>query len=76
VITHGSKGNKTYTARWDLNSDTKYTVEHYQEQIDGGYELVDTDILGAETNSTVTAERKNYKGFILPPVQTVTVVPN
>lgn len=37
-----SKGMILY-AKWRPAADTRYTVEHYQEQLNGKYELTYTD---------------------------------
>ena len=52
-----------FTAQWTANLDTPYTVEHYQEQLDGSYVLVDTDHEKGETDTTVTAVAKSYNDF-------------
>ena len=56
-------GDKTVYAKWEAKKDTPYKVEHYKETDDGKYELVVTDELTGETDSTVTAEPKQYTGF-------------
>ena len=63
----------TYRAVWQANADTAYKVEHYQEQLDGSYALVDTDNLTGTTEAEVTPAVKNYDGFTAPQTQTVTV---
>ncbi|MCM1219376.1 MAG: hypothetical protein NC548_33270 [Lachnospiraceae bacterium] len=50
-----------------------YTVEHQQEQFDGTYTTVETEVLGGEINSKVTPPTKDYEGFISPDTQTITV---
>jgi len=63
----------TYRAVWQANTDTAYKVEHYQEQLDGSYALVDTDNETGTTETEVTPAVKNYEGFTAPQTQTVTV---
>ena len=57
-------------AEWKLfgryipNTNTPYVVEHYQEQLDGTYKLVETQNLAGTTDTTVTAVPKDdYTGF-------------
>ena len=63
----GSKGMILY-AKWTPATDTKYTVEHYQEQLNGSYELVsiDTQILTGTTGAQTAAEAIAYIGFMAP----------
>lgn len=63
----------TYRAVWQANTNTAYKVEHYQQQLDGSYVLVDTDNLTGTTDTEVTPAVKNYEGFTAPQTQTVTV---
>ena len=62
-IVKGSKGNKEYTANWTPITNTKYTVEHYLENIDGTYKKQATQELGGETDKVVTASQNSYTGF-------------
>lgn len=51
-------------AKWAPRDDTAYTVYHYQQDVAGaGYTLADTDRLEGTTDSTVTAQAKDYPGF-------------
>lgn len=50
-------------AVWTANTDTKYTVEHYLEKLDGTFDLKDTEPKTGTTDETVTASPKNYEGF-------------
>ena len=62
----------TITASWEANTDTKYTVEYYLENLDkSDYELVDTDELTGTTDTTATAE-KIFEHFTLNPAKSVT----
>ena len=63
TIAKGSTGNRSYTATWNANGDTAYTVEHYQQNLDGTYSLVETENLTGATDSMVTATVKAYEGF-------------
>ena len=63
-IQKGSLGNRVYTANWVGDSQTKYTVKHYKEKLDGTYELAETENnLTGTTDSTVYAQEKTYDGF-------------
>ena len=56
-------------AEWKLfgryipNTNTPYVVEHYQEQLDGTYKLVETQNLAGTTDTTATAKAKKYDHF-------------
>ena len=62
--------NLTYQAQWKPNEGTAYKVEHYQEQLDGSYALVDTDNLTGTTDKSVTPATKTYTGFTAPATKT------
>lgn len=66
----------TITANWNANTNTPYTVEHYQQNIDGTYPSTptETENLAGTTDASVTPERKNYAGFTAPAGQTVTIL--
>jgi uncharacterized repeat protein (TIGR02543 family) len=58
----------TYTANWQaavqIGTNTikmKYKVEHYQEQADGSYILIDTENLAGDLGTTVLAEPKTIE---------------
>src|SRR5574344_1217820 len=52
------------TATYTANTNTKYTVEHYQEDLDGTtYTKVDTETLDGTTDSTAEYAAKSYEGF-------------
>lgn len=75
-ITQGSGGDITLYAKWIPKSGIPYQAEHYQEQLDGSYALVDTDRLTGTTDSSVTPAVKSYTGFTAPAEQTATVKPD
>lgn len=62
-------------AKWIANTNTAYTVKHYQENIDGTYPATptDTDNLTGTTATSVTPAVKDYTGFTAPSTQTVTI---
>ena len=54
----------TITAGWSANTDTKYKVEYYWENIeDDSYTLYETVNLQGTTDTTVVAEQKTYEHF-------------
>lgn len=63
TIKIGTTGNKEYKANWKPLENTKYTVIHYTENLDGTYKEQSREELGAKTDSEVTAEQKSYQGF-------------
>lgn len=73
TIAKGSTGNKSYTANWKANTNTKYTVIHQQEQLDGTYKTYETQNLTGTTAASVTPAVKTYTGFTSPSTQTVTI---
>jgi uncharacterized repeat protein (TIGR02543 family) len=67
-------GDITYTAYTAPNTDTKYTVKHYQMNLDGTtYTLADTENFTGVTDKEVTPKVKKYEGFTSPEAQTVTI---
>ena len=73
TIAAGSTGAKNYTANWTANTNTKYTVIHQQEQLDGTYTTVATENLTGTTDTTVTPAVKGYTGFTSPATQSLTI---
>lgn len=56
--------NQILYARWTANTDTPYKVEYWRQNVDGkGYTKHETENLTATTDTTVTAEVKEYEGF-------------
>lgn len=57
-------GETTLYAKW-VPGDVEYRVRHFVETTDGaGYKLVDTEVLTAKTESTVSAVIRDYDGCI------------
>jgi uncharacterized repeat protein (TIGR02543 family) len=50
-------------AKWAPNTDTKYTVNHYQQNVDDGYTLVETETLAGTTEKSTAVAGKEYKNF-------------
>ncbi|HBC84677.1 MAG TPA: hypothetical protein DCZ30_04490, partial [Clostridiales bacterium] len=70
TIEKGSTGNRKYTAKWQANTETKYHVQYYLEKLEStdknnaeNYILKDEVEDSGTTNSSATAEIKEYKGF-------------
>ena len=57
--------NLTLYAKWTANTDTKYTVEHFRQALDGSYPVVpdDTETLTGTTDTDTQAVAKSYEGF-------------
>jgi|GEM_PF-1919767 len=62
--TMDSVKGKTFTAKWVVAKDIKYTVETYLMNIDGEY-VKSSEIFTGETNKTVSAEYTVSEGFTL-----------
>ena len=74
----GISGDATYYAKWTVKTDTKYTVKHLLQDIDGTglgstYTLKDTEVLYGTTDTSVTPAVKTYEGFTSPSTQTVNI---
>ena len=67
-IVKGSTGNKTFWAKWEPKTDTKYTVQHLQEGVDGTYTKHDEETKTGTTGKNTEATAKTYTGFITPTV--------
>ncbi len=65
TVAEGSTGNRTYTATWTPNGSTGYTVQHYQQNLDGTYpeNASESETLTGTTGQEVTATAKGYTGF-------------
>ena len=57
--------NKTVTATYTANTNTKYVVEHYKQNADGTYPTTasDKEEKTGTTDTTATATAKSYDGF-------------
>lgn len=67
----------TLTAKWSANTGTKYTVNHYQQNIyDDGYTLFDSEELRGTSNSSVMPQVYYYEGFTSPSSTTATINPD
>ncbi len=63
---------RTCVAQWTPNTNTAYTVNHYQQNLDGTYPTTpaETDNLTGTTAVEVTPGVKSYEGFTAPSTQT------
>ena len=61
------EGENVITFYYTANTNTAYTVEHYQENLDGTYTIADTDNLTGTTGEAVNAQPKTYTGFTYDP---------
>ena len=79
-----SKLDVTFTATWTANTNTKYVVKHWKQNINSdaskhnstNYTLADTDNFTGTTDTIVRPSVKNYEGFTAPNVQTVQIKPD
>ena len=65
---YGTDNSLTLYARWTENRDTPFTVNHYQKQLDGKYQLVETYQLTGTTDEYIyryyrSQVAKKYDGF-------------
>ena len=72
---NGEKGITVY-AKWAPRTDTRYTVEHYQEQLNGTYRLTGTDDLTGTTDADTAAAAKTYTGFTAKGITQKKIAPN
>ncbi|MBQ6344342.1 MAG: Cna B-type domain-containing protein, partial [Anaerolineaceae bacterium] len=53
----------TYVAQWEPNTDTKYVVKHFLQNLDGTFALAETENKTGTTDETVTASPLTFTGF-------------
>ncbi len=67
----------TLYANWIARTDTKYIVNHYQQNADDdGYTFFEKDELYGKSDTSVTPAVKSYAGFTAPTKKTVNINPN
>ena len=67
----------TIEGRYNPNTDTAYTVKHFQKNAnDNGYTLVDTDNLTGTTDEMTNAVAKDYTGFVAQPFDQAEIKPD
>ena len=74
-------GSKNYDvviqANWAPNKNTKYTVEHWQQNInDDEYTFVESEELYGTTEDQTYAEAKSYTGFKAKPISQKSITPD
>lgn len=67
-------GDRTLYAKWIANTDTPYRVEHYRQDLNGGFTLADVEEKKGTTDTNVTPEVKTYTGFTAPETQEVQIL--
>lgn len=70
-----SKGMTLY-AKWQPAKDTQYTVQHYQEQLGGGYVNTESEKLTGTTESEAAVQVKKYPGFHEKSAEEKTIAPD
>ena len=70
-----SKGMTLY-AKWRPAEDTQYTVEHYQEQLGGGYVKTASEELKGTTESEAAVQIKDAPGFHEKSAEKKTIAPD
>ena len=60
---NGAGKGVTVYANWLPRSDTRYTVEHYQQKLNGTYALYETEYLEGTTDALTNAAARSYTGF-------------
>ena len=76
-IKTGSIGAVTLYAKWNANTDTAYTVEHYQQNIiDDEYILAETDTETGTTDEDTSATAKDYAGFTAKTIEQMKIAAN
>ena len=72
----GSSKGMTLYAKWRPAADTKYKVEHYQEQLGGGYVNTESEKLTGTTESEAAVPVKEYPGFHVKSAEKKTIAPD
>lgn len=72
----GSSKGMTLYAKWRPAEDTQYTVEHYQEQLGGGYVNTESEKLTGTTESEAAVSVKKYPGFHEKSAEKKTIAPD
>lgn len=67
----------TVYAKWEPATDTKYTVRHYQQNLqDSGYTLVESETMTGTTDAQTSAVAKSYAGFTALPISQQSIAPD
>lgn len=67
------KENKEVFAKWIPRDDTKYTIYHQKQEVNGGYILAETDHLEGTTDSEIAPSVKNWEGYQSPESRTLVI---
>ena len=79
VTLNRATGDRHYTAVWEANGDTKYTVKHYLMGLDGQYTATayeTKEFFDGTSDADITPAVNTYEGFTSPETQTVKVNPD
>ena len=77
TIEQGTIGDKTYTAHFSPNPDTKYMVIHELMNMDGQtYTVEKVEVLHGASDSQVKPQTYTYEGFTAPEEQLITIGPD
>ena len=69
--------NITLKAHWNVNTSTRYTVIHWQEDADDdGYSYVENETLYGTTGAQTSARAKTYNGFTVQAITQETIKGN
>ena len=69
--------NITLKAHWNVNTSTRYTVIHWQENADDdGYSYVENETLYGTTGTQTSARAKTYNGFTVQAITQETIKGN
>ncbi len=70
----GKQKNLTLYAKWNPRNDTRYTVEHYTQNLTGNnYTLVKTETMTGTTDGKTAAAAQNLTGFTPKTIQQVNI---
>ena len=72
TISKGMTGDLNYKANYEANNDTKYTVIHKYENLDGTY-ADETEILEGTTGAVVQPAFREKTGFVNPTAKTIVI---
>ncbi len=64
----------TVTVTYTANTDTPYIVEHYTENLGGGWTLEGTDYTNGTTNTEAVAILRSFDGFTAPTVAPTAII--
>lgn len=69
--------NVSLVAKWEVNYNVQYTVQHYYENLENDYfKLVYEEVLTGSTNETICPSLRPQTGFKSPSLQVVNINPD